>query len=71
MQNTMMIERQRDAGTQIKCCYCRRVFVPEPEYRREGKKITRITTCPHCGNGIERTFNYKRFKYWAAINDKG
>lgn len=62
MQSTMTIERQRDTQTQIKCRYCHFYFMPEPTYRRNGKHITRITICPRCGNGIERTFNYNKFK---------
>ena len=62
MQSAMALERQRDAQTEIKCRFCHWYFKPNPEYRRNGKSIIRITTCPRCGNGIERTFNYKKFK---------
>ena len=62
MQSTIALERQRDANTEIKCRFCHWTFNPNPEYKRDGKKITRITICPRCGNGIERTFNYKKFK---------
>lgn len=62
-------ERKRDAQTEIKCRFCHWYFRPEPEYRVRGKYITRVTTCPRCGNGIERTFRYAKFKTFGGYRN--
>lgn len=62
MPSVITQARKRDAEMLIRCCFCQYAFNPEPEYLRNGKKLTRITTCPRCGNGIERTFNYGKFR---------
>lgn len=47
---------QATAEREIKCMYCRTVFVPEPVVRKYGKKRKVYTECPCCGNGVERDF---------------
>lgn len=56
------MERNRN---EIKCMYCRYVFVPEPVVVKHGKKRKTYIECPRCGNGIEREF--RRYDMQKAV----
>ena len=70
MLSKMAFERKIEKNKEVKCKFCNWNFLPQPEFSRQGKKITRIITCPYCGNGVERTFDYKKFKRWEAFDER-
>lgn len=62
MQAAIATARQKDSEFKIKCRFCHALFTPEPEYKRQGKIVTRITVCPICGNGVEKRLSAKWFQ---------
>lgn len=62
MQQAVGTARQIENVRQIRCQFCKSFFVPEPDYKRQGKIITKITVCPICGNGVEKRFTARWYK---------
>lgn len=44
---------------EVRCMYCKQLFVPVPVRAGNGKKQTVYVECPICGNGVERHIGWR------------